>query len=100
MHINSLQIRLSNHLNNLNPVLGIPFENSSIDDASDILPFIVANGVEQLHGLHHSVHLFIFCKNKIVAGQRDAEDDRCDALEAVDPLLALGPGEGETLWLR
>ena len=41
-----------------------------------------------------------FCKNKIVAGQRDAEDDRCDALEAVDPLLALGPGEGETLWLR
>ena len=53
-------------------------------------PFVVADRVEELHRLHHSVHLLVLGQDKVVAGQRDAEDDGGDALEAVDPLLALG----------
>ena len=54
-------------------------------------PFVVTDRVEELHGLHHSVHLFVLGQNQVVAGQRDAEDDGSHALEAVDPLLAFGP---------
>lgn len=34
---------------------------------------------------------FVFMEHLVVATQRDTEDDRCDILEAVDPLLAFWP---------
>ena len=54
-------------------------------------PLVVTDGVEELHGLHHPVHLLVLGQDEVVSGQRDAEDDRRHAFEAVDPLLALGP---------
>lgn len=61
------------------------------DDGGVHEPFVVADGVEELHALHHSVHLLVLCQDQVVAGQRDAEDDGRDSFEAMDPLLALRP---------
>jgi len=52
-------------------------------------PHVVADGVEQLHGLHHAIHLFVFGQYEIIAGKSHAKDDGCDSFEAVDPLFAL-----------
>jgi len=59
------------------------------DDGGVDEPLIVADGVKQFHALHHPIHLFIFSKNEVVAGEGDAEDDGSDSLKAVDPLLPL-----------
>ena len=36
-------------------------------------------------------HLLVLGEREVVLGERDAEDDGGDLLEAVDPLAALGP---------
>ena len=54
-------------------------------------PLVVADGVEELHALHHAVHLLVLGEHEVVAAERHAEDDGRHALEAVDPLLPLGP---------
>ncbi len=61
------------------------------DDGGVDEPFVVADGVEELHALHHAVHLLVLGQHKVVPGEGHAEDDGSHALEAVDPLLALGP---------
>ena len=38
-----------------------------------------------------SHHFIVFSQDQVVLAHRDDEDDRRDALEAVDPLLALRP---------
>ena len=40
---------------------------------------------------YRPVHLLVFGQDEVVAGEGHAEDDGGDALEAVDPLLPLGP---------
>ena len=52
-------------------------------------PLVVADGLEELGRLSHSVHLLVFGQDEVVAGQGDAEDDGGDPLETVDPLLSL-----------
>lgn len=42
-------------------------------------------GLQDPAGTHRG---FIFMEHLVVAAQRDAENDRCDILKAVDPLLA------------
>lgn len=52
-------------------------------------PLVVTDGLEELHGLAHSIHLVVLIENKIVLGHGHTEDDCRHAFEAVDPLLAL-----------
>ena len=42
-------------------------------------PLVVADRVEQLHGLHHSIHFFVLGEDEVVPAQGDTEDDRRDA---------------------
>ena len=59
------------------------------DDGGVDEPLVVADRVEELHALHHAVHLLVLGQDEVVAGEGHAEDDRGHALEAVDPLLPL-----------
>ena len=61
------------------------------DDGGVDEPLVVADGVEELHALHHAVHLLVLGEHEVVAAERHAEDDGRHALEAVDPLLPLRP---------
>jgi hypothetical protein len=65
------------------------FNNIRFKNANE--PFVIADRVEELHGLHHPVHLLVLGQDQVVAGKCDAKDDGCHALETVDPLLAFGP---------
>ncbi len=38
-------------------------------------PFVVANRVEQLHGLHHPVHLLVLGQDEVIPAKGHAEDD-------------------------
>lgn len=60
------------------------------DDGGLDEPLVVADGVEQLHGLHHAVHFFVLGEDQVVTAQGYAENDGGDALETVDPLFPLG----------
>ena len=61
------------------------------DDGGVDEPLVVADRVEELHALHHAVHLLVLGEHEVVAAERHAEDDGRHALEAVDPLLPLRP---------
>lgn len=53
------------------------------------LPLVVANRIEQLHGLHHAIHFFILSQDKIITRQSNTEYDCSDSLKAMNPLLTL-----------
>jgi hypothetical protein len=53
-------------------------------------PLVVADRVEETQRLVHAVGRLVLVQDLVVLAERHAEDDRCDVLEAVDPLLALG----------
>ena len=50
---------------------------------------VIANLLEQTHRLLHSVSGRVLEQDLVILGQRGDEDDGCDVVEAVDPLLAL-----------
>lgn len=54
-------------------------------------PLVVADGVEQAQALVHAIRRLVLVKHLVVLRQGHAEYDRCHVLEAVYPLLALGP---------
>ena len=51
-------------------------------------PSGIADAVEKCEGLLHSVDGLVLEKKLIVFGDGDQEEDCCDILEAVDPLLS------------
>ena len=59
------------------------------DDRRPDEPSRVADGVKERQGLLHTVDVLVFVEELVVLGDGDEEDDGCDVLEAVDPLLAL-----------
>jgi len=61
-------------------------DNGGVDE-----PLVVADRVEELHALHHAVHLLVLGEHEVEPAERHAEDDGRHALEAVDPLLPLRP---------
>lgn len=61
------------------------------DDRRPNKPPRVADGVEQRQGLLHTVDRLVLEQKLVVLGNGDQEEDGCDVLETVDPLLPLRP---------
>jgi len=61
------------------------------DDRFVAEPSTVAEVVEELNRLVHSVHGFVFEQSLVVFAEGQAKDDRPDSFEAVDPFLPLRP---------
>ena len=61
------------------------------DDARPDEPAGVDNGIKQQQALHHTVLINGFEEHLVVLAEGDAEDDRRDVFEAMDPFLALAP---------
>mmetsp|Transcript_16373 Transcript_16373/g.26855 ORF Transcript_16373/g.26855 Transcript_16373/m.26855 type:complete len:342 (+) Transcript_16373:165-1190(+) len=59
------------------------------DDGGVAKPLAVANLVKERDGLVHAVDALVLVELHVVLTESDAEDERRDVLEAVDPLLAL-----------
>ena len=59
------------------------------DDGCLDEPPRITDGIEQGQGLLHPVDRFILEEKLIVLGNGNKEEDRCDILKAVDPLLSL-----------
>ena len=53
-------------------------------------PFIVANGVKEFHGLHHTVHFLVLRKDKVVTAQGHAKNNGRYPFETMNPLFSLG----------
>jgi hypothetical protein len=60
------------------------------DDRCLDKPSRVTDGVEQCEGLLHSIDGLVLEEQLIVLGDGNEEKNRCDVLEAVDPLFPLG----------
>lgn len=59
------------------------------DDGGLVEPLAVADLLEQRDGLVHAVDALVLVQLLVVLARGDAEDERSDVLEAVNPLLAL-----------
>ncbi|RUS87380.1 hypothetical protein EGW08_004834, partial [Elysia chlorotica] len=61
------------------------------DDRGFCEPLVVADGVKQLHTLHHTehYHFLIFCQGQVIFTHSYNKYNGCDALKTMDPFLPL-----------
>ena len=72
----------------------LPFEQIDLIQEQDYgcahEPAAVDYAVEKYQGFHHAILIRFFKKHLVVLGQRNAEDNRGNIFEAVDPLFTFG----------